>query len=213
MSKIAAYIRVSTEEQKEEGSHRNQAERIEKWAETNGYDDVGFFQDIAISGQSDEREAYHELMNRYDEFEAVVVRELSRFGRDPLTVMQDVEDIIESDTDFISISEDFDTSSAMGRAFLRILSVINGMYADLRREQAIRTAERRKEEGLPVGRARKLADHPGLREEVFDLRTKGVSYSAIGRIIEDKPTGPDEISKSTIMRECKNAGVEPGGKV
>jgi len=202
MSGIAAYVRVSTEQQKEEGSHENQRERIETWADREGYESIEWFQDIAISGQSDNREAYQDLMDSYGEYDAVVVRELSRFGRDPLTVLQDVEDIVDSDTQFVSITEDFDTSSAMGKAFVRIVAVINGMYADLRREQAVAAAERRKENGERVGRPEKVDD--SMKREVFDLREKGVSYSAIARVIEDKPNGPDSISRETIRRYCSD---------
>ena len=145
-------------------------------------------------------------METYTEYDAVVVRELSRFGRDPLTVLQDIEMIVDSNTEFISITEDFDTSSAMGKAFIRIVAVINGMYADLRREQAVRAAERRKANGEPVGRPKKLDDE--MRTEVFDLRRKGVSYEAIARVIESKPATPDSISRETIRRYCKDAGVE-----
>ena len=206
MSEIAAYIRVSTEKQKEDGSHENQRERIEEWATRNGYENIDWYEDIAISGQSDDRDSYHDLLDSYGEYEAVVVRELSRFGRDPLTVLQDVEDIVDSDTEFVSITEDFDTSSAMGKAFVRMVAVINGMYADLRREQAIKAAERRKEQGKPVGRPRKLDDEQ-LRE-VYDLREKGVSYTAIARVIESKPDGPEEISRETIRRYCDDADVQ-----
>jgi site-specific DNA recombinase len=205
MSQIAAYIRVSTQEQKDDGSHENQRERIKEWADRNDYVSIEFYEDTAVSGQSDNRESYQQLMDDYTDYDAVVVRELSRFGRDPLTVMQDVEDIIESDTDFVSVTENFDTSTAMGKAFLRMLSVINGMYADLRREQAIKAAERRKANGEPVGRPKKLTDE--LRAEVYDLRRKGVSYSAIARIMEDKPNGPDKISRETIRRYCDGADV------
>jgi site-specific DNA recombinase len=201
--RVAAYVRVSTQQQKHEGSHINQLEEIERWVERNDYDDFEVYEDIAISGQSDNRSAYNELLDDYENYEAIVVRELSRFGRDPLTVLRDVEDIIESDTEFISINEDFDTSSAMGRAFVRLVAVINGMYADLRREQAVRAAERRKEQGLPVGRPKKLDD--SLMREVHDLRDNGVSYSAIARIMESKPNGPDSISRATIRRYCKEA--------
>jgi len=209
MSDIAAYIRVSTQQQKDEGAHENQRESIRSWVEQSGYDpdeDIDWYQDIAISGQADNREQYSKLMDRYDDYEIVVVRELSRFGRDPLTVLQDVEEIIDSSTDFVSITEDFDTSTAMGKAFVRIVAVINGMYADLRREQAIRAAERRREEGKPLGRPKKLDDQE--LAEVFDLREKGVSYTDIARIIETRPGGPDSISRETIRRYCKELDAE-----
>jgi len=47
-----------------------------------------------------------------------------------------------------------------------------------------------------------------LLNEVYDLRRKGVSYSAIARVIEDKPSGPSTISRETIRRYCNDAGVE-----
>jgi len=200
---VAAYVRVSTQQQKDEGSHVNQREEIERWIQRSEYDDVDFFEDIAVSGQSDNRESYSELLEHYHAYDAIVVRELSRFGRDPLTVLQDVEDIIESETEFVSINEDFDTSTAMGRAFVRLVAVINGMYADLRREQAIRAAERRKEQDLEVGRPKKLDD--ALIREVHDLRDKGVSYAAIARIMESEPNGPESISGRTIQRYCRDS--------
>lgn len=204
---VAAYVRVSTEQQKDDDSHVNQRERIEQWADRNGYDSIDWFEDIAVSGQSENREHYQRLMNSYQEYDAVVVRELSRFGRDPLTVLQDVEEIVDSDTEFVSITEDFDTSSAMGKAFVRIVAVINGMYADLRREQAVRAAERRRESGEPVGRPKKLNDE--LRAEAFDLRRKGVSYQAIARVVESKPNAPESITRETIRRYCNEAEVTP----
>lgn len=204
---VAAYVRVSTEQQKDDDSHVNQRERIEQWADRNGYDSIDWFEDIAVSGQSENREHYQRLMDSYQEYDAVVVRELSRFGRDPLTVLQDVEEIVDSDTEFVSITEDFDTSSAMGKAFVRIVAVINGMYADLRREQAVRAAERRRESGEPVGRPKKLNDE--LRAEAFDLRRKGVSYQAIARVVESKPNAPESITRETIRRYCNEAEVTP----
>lgn len=241
MGNVAAYIRVSTESQRDDGSHIGQRERIAEWAKANEYEpggwddyhkndaegelktwdsidkattgDISWFEDIAISGQSDQREAYDRLIDSYDEYNVVVFRELSRFGRDPVKVTKDAQAIMESGVEFVSIKEpEWDSTSAAGKFLMRQFANMNAFYADLRREQAIKAAERRKEQGLQVGRPRKLDESPELREEVHHLREKGVSYSAIARIIEDKPSGPDDISRSTIMRECKNAGVEPGGE-
>lgn len=207
---IAAYIRVSTEQQKEEESHIKQRERIIDWADQQEYGevDIKFYQDIAISGQADERESYEALMDQYEEHEYVVVRELSRFGRDPVAVLTDIEEIMDSGVEFVSVTEpELDSTSAHGKFMMRMIAAMNGFYADLRREQAIRAAQRRKEKGLPVGRPKKLKSDQ--RDEVFDLRRKGVSYSAIARVMEDKPGEPHEISRETIRRYCKEAEVEP----
>lgn len=203
MDSIAAYVRVSTEQQKQDGSHENQRERIQRWADRKEISEIQWYEDIAVSGQSDDRDDYEQLLEKHEQFDAVVVRELSRFGRDPMTVLNDVETIVDSGTEFVSITESFDTDSAMGKAFLRMVAVINGMYADLRREQAIKAAERRKENGEPVGRPKKLNDKQ--LGEVRELRDSGLSYADIARLMQTRPDGPESISRETIRRYCQEA--------
>ena len=77
---VAGYIRVSTERQKKEGSHENQREKLEQWAEREGHS-ITLFENIAISAQSNDRPAYEQMMDHAEAFDAIVVRELSRFGR------------------------------------------------------------------------------------------------------------------------------------
>ena len=232
--RIAAYVRVSTREQRDEHSHLRQRETIAEWAERNGHGpgnwrqyqeisdsgeiedwspidgettgDITWHEDIAISGTSDERDAYNRLLESYEIYDQVVVRELSRFGRDTVTVLKDVEKITESNCEFISISEGFDTTGAMGQAFLEIMAVVNSLYARLRQEQAVKAVERRKEKGLPVGRPEKV-DQP-MMEQIYEWRKKGLSYSAIARLVESEPSGPDEISRETIRRYCLKADIE-----
>lgn len=204
MSEIAAYIRVSTRKQKEEGSHENQREEIAAWADRQGYESVEFYEDIAISGRDDSRPEFNELLDCYDEYDAVVVRELSRFGRSPEKNVQQILEITESETDFISIKEDFDTTTANGRLFMRMLSAFNGWFAEQRREMALAAAERRREKGEPLGRPKKL--NAAQRDEVRDLRDKGVSYTAIARVMEAQTDTPDSISRETIRRYCSSDG-------
>jgi len=200
MSKLAAYIRVSTEKQKADGSHENQRDQITEWAGRQDYDSVDYYEDIAISGRDDSRPEFNELMDSYEGYDAIVVRELSRFGRSPEKNVQQIIEISENGVDFISLKEDIDTTSANGRLFLRMMSAFNGWFAEQRKEQAIAAAQRRKENGEPVGRPKKLSGD--LRDEAFELRSKGVSYQAIAHVIESKPKGPDEISRETIRRYC-----------
>jgi len=205
---VAAYVRVSTRQQKDEGSHERQRERIREWAREHDHT-VDFYEDLAVSGAAENRAGYHELMDAYEEYDAVVVRELSRWGRGPEQAVADILEItggMDSDgTDFISLKEDgmFDTTSANGRLFLRIMSAMNGYYSEYRREQALEAAERRREQGKQLGRPKKLdAEH---RAEARELDDKGVSYSAIARIMEDKASTPDSISRETIRRYCNEA--------
>ena len=196
--RVAGYVRVSTEQQKEEGSHNRQRNQLESWADREGHD-IEIFQDIAISGQSDDRPDYHEMMSRADEFDAIAVRELSRFGRSLQTVLGDIEELADDDVDFISLSEDFSTDSAMGKMMMQMIGVFNEFWANLARERAHEMIQRRREEGKPVGRPKKVDDE--MMDQIREWNDAGLSYAAIATLVEDM-TG-DSIGRSTIYRYCK----------
>lgn len=181
--KVAGYIRVSTEQQKEEGSHDRQRERLEAWADRNDHD-ITLFEDIAISGQSDERPEYDAMMDRLNEWDAVAVRELSRFGRSLQTVLRDIERLQEHDVDFISVTESFDTSDAMGKAMMQMIGVFNEFWANLARERAQAEVERRRENNEPIGRPKKLQDDAAL-DDLCNWKELGLSYTKIAALIED----------------------------
>lgn len=199
--RVAGYIRVSTEQQREDGSHENQRDRLEDWADRNDHD-LELFEDIAISGQSDDRPAYDELMERATagEFDAVAVRELSRFGRSLQQVLRDIEELNESGVEFISVTESFDTSSAMGKAMMQMIGVFNEFWANLARERAQENIERRREQGDPIGRPTKLTDEQ--IEQVQEWNEKGLGYSAIATLVED--AFGEEVSRQTIYRYCSD---------
>ena len=196
--KVAGYVRVSTEQQKDEGSHIRQREQLEAWADRNNHD-IEIFEDIAISGQSDDRPEYHEMMDRAEEFDAVAVRELSRFGRSLQTVLKDIEKLSEKDVDFTSITEEFGTDSAMGTAMMQMIGVFNEFWANLARERANEMVQRRREEGKPIGRPRKVDDE--TLDQIREWNDAGLSYAAIATLVEDIIGEP--IDKSTIYRYCK----------
>lgn len=230
----AAYIRVSTREQKEENSHVRQRGRIAQWATDNGLDpgdwaqfhtenqngdivdwepinqevtgDLYWFEDIAISGQADERDGYDRMMDNYEEHNFIVVRELSRFGRDVAKVLNDVRVIGESDeVEFVSVTEPMlDTTSAHGKLMVNLIASINDFYAELRREQAQMMVERRKEKGLPVGRPKKLNE--AQMQDVVDWYQKDLSYSQIAALVEE--VHGIEIDRTTIYRYCQELEVD-----
>jgi len=231
MTEIAAYLRVSTQSQKDDRSHLRQRKTIAQWTERNGHDpgqwddfhigaditdstdwdplhglttgDITWYEDLAISGQADDRESYKQLMSEYDRYDLVVVRELSRFGRSPERVMQDLLEISRSGTEFVSITEDIDTTSAMGKFVSRILAAVNGFFSDIRQEQAEKMIERRRAEGKPIGRPRKLSDQE--IEQVQEWNDEGHSYNTITVLVEHE--FGTSISKNTVKRYVNEVDV------
>jgi len=194
---VAGYIRVSTEQQRDEGSHENQRERLETWADRHDHE-LTIFEDIAISGQADDRPEYEAMMGQLGEYDAVAVRELSRFGRSLQRVLRDIERLQDGGVEFISVTEDFATDSAMGKAMLQMIGVFNEFWANLARERANEMVERRRENGEPIGRPRKVDDDTLAQIREWD--EQGLSYSAIATLVEDIIGEP--IDQSTIYRYC-----------
>lgn len=199
--KIAGYVRVSTETQKEEGSHHRQRDRLETWADRENHD-LDIYEDIAISGQSEDRPEYHEMMDLAldGEYDMVAVRELSRFGRSLQQVLKDIERLKEGGVEFTSLTEQFDTSSAMGKAMMQMIGVFNEFWANLARERAEKEVERRREEGEPIGRPKKLNEEQ--REQVREWHEMGLGYSSIVPLVED--AYGVEVERTTIYRYCQD---------
>jgi DNA invertase Pin-like site-specific DNA recombinase len=199
--KVAGYVRVSTKQQKEDGSHETQRDQLAEWADDQDAE-IDFFEDIAISGQSEDREAYEDMMSRLDEFDAVVVRELSRFGRNLRKVLDDVETLDEHGVEFITLSGEFDTSTAQGKLLLQVKGAFDEFWSNLAQERANEMVQRRREEGKPIGRPKKLNEEQ--LEQVRDWNEKGLSYSAITTLVED--AWGIEVDQSTIYRYCQESG-------
>lgn len=201
MATAAGYVRVSTEQQRDDGSHERQREQLREWADREGHE-LTLFEDIAISGQSDDRPEYDAMLDAATagEFDIVAVRELSRFGRSLQRVLRDIDRLDEADVTFVSLTESFDTGSAMGEAMLGMIGVFNQFWADLARERAEREVERRRKNDEPLGRPKKLSEDQ--REQVREWHEMGLGYSAIVPLVED--AYGVSVDRSTIYRYCQD---------
>ena len=135
MKKVFIYVRVSTQEQANEGySIGEQTERLQKYCEIMGWIVVKVYTDAGHSGATIDRPALKEMLRnvKAGKADAVLVYKLDRLSRsqkDTLTLIED--SFLANNTDFISVSENFDTSTPLGRAMIGILAV----FAQLEREQ------------------------------------------------------------------------------
>lgn len=132
---IAIYVRVSTAEQKMHGySVGEQVDRLTSFAHALGYDKPLIYNDAGYSGATMDRPALSMLISdvKAKKIEKVLVYKLDRLSRsqkDTLTLIEDI--FLRNGCDFVSISENFDTSTPLGRAMIGILAV----FAQLEREQ------------------------------------------------------------------------------
>lgn len=205
---IAGYVRVSTRKQAEEGSHERQKETVLEWLRDNvDYQwDLTWFEDIAESGQDLSRDEHDKMMEMSDQFDMVVVRELSRFGRSLQKVLQDVERLKENGTSFVSIKdEQIDTTTAQGQLLFNIVAAFNQFWADMARERTEEMIEQRKEEGKKIGRPRKLTDEQ-IRYLKGIWEDNGVSYATLKTLAEHEYDV--SVTRQTMARYMKEVELD-----
>lgn len=133
--KIALYPRVSTQEQALNGhSIDEQIERMNKYCEAMGWQVYKTYTDAGYSGANTDRPALKRMIKDIEagKIDKVLVYKLDRLSRSQLDTLYLIEKVfLANNTDFVSMSENFDTSTPFGRAMIGILAV----FAQLEREQ------------------------------------------------------------------------------
>lgn len=131
--KVALYPRVSSHEQVEGYSIGEQIERLTKYCEAMDWEIYKIYTDPGYSGGNTDRPGLQEMLKdvRAGKVDKVVVYKLDRLSRSQKDTMLLIEDeFLAHDVDFVSMSENFDTSTSFGRAMIGILAV----FAQLERE-------------------------------------------------------------------------------
>ena len=150
------YVRVSTERQSEikDGSLETQTDRLKQYMgfrAKSALDDakqakwkvVDIYREEGKSGKNTERPALQKLLSDVKEgsINAVLCTKIDRITRSLIDFYKLNEIFIKHNVDFISLEENFDTSTPMGKAMLKMTLV----WAELEREQ---TSQRTKEKML-----------------------------------------------------------------
>ncbi|WP_251389932.1 recombinase family protein [Mediterraneibacter agrestimuris] len=137
-TKVAIYIRVSTIHQVDKDSLPMQRQDLVAYCSLIlGTDDYEIFEDAGYSGKNTNRPAFQDMMKRIrnDEFTHVLVWKIDRVSRNLLDFAEMYEELQHLRVTFVSKNEQFDTSTAIGEAMLKIILV----FAELERNM---TSER-----------------------------------------------------------------------
>lgn len=136
--RVAIYVRVSTHYQIDKDSLPVQKEELTAYAKyvlnASSYE---VFEDAGYSAKNTDRPDYQKMMSRVrsGEFTHILVWKLDRISRNLLDFAAMYDELKKLGVTFVSKNEQFDTSSAMGEAMLKIILV----FAELERKM---TAER-----------------------------------------------------------------------
>ena len=197
---VGLYPRVSTEDQFRNGhSLGEQKERMLKLCDYKNYEVYKMYEDAGISAKDMNRPAFQEMIQdiKDGKINKIIVYKLDRLTRS----IKDLEEICtfleENNCSLESMCEDINTSTANGKFFIRMLTILAQLEIE-------RTSERTKfgmigavKKGHFVGRApigydkqdKKLVINDIESEvirRIFDLYIKGMAANAITKLLNEE---------------------------
>ena len=130
----ALYCRLSRDDELQGDSNSiiHQKEILKKYADDNGFKNTEFFVDDGYSGTNFNRPDWLRLLERInnDEVGTIIVKDMSRLGRDYLKVGMYTEMLFpEKDIRFIAINSGVDSANQQDSDFTPFLNIINEWYA------------------------------------------------------------------------------------
>ncbi len=154
-----------------------------------------------ISGVSRERPELKKLLDILKKGDVLVVYKLDRLGRSVRQIMDIFDLLTERGCGFKSLTEPFDTTSALGEFFLHIMAAFAQFERSLIRERSIAGQLQAMKKGVIFGPKSSIT--PELTETFRDLRGQGLTYKEIGRIYG--------LSADTVSRHARGVGFAKRG--
>lgn len=149
--KAAIYVRVSTSYQIDKDSLPMQKRDLEAYCELIlGIADYVVFEDAGYSGKNTDRPAFQNMMSRIKdrEFTHLLVWKIDRISRNLLDFSEMYSELKKLKVVFVSKQEQFDTSTAIGEAMLKIILVFAELERNMTVERVTATMISRASQGL-----------------------------------------------------------------
>jgi len=208
--KVAIYVRVSTEEQAKEGiSIDAQTDKCKSFCDARGWQVFKIYKDAGFSAGTLNRPALELLMRDAEEkrFNIILVYKIDRFSRKLKDLISVLEDLKDKNINFTSVTEQIDTTSAMGEAFFQIIGVFAQLERGMVKERVELAFDRKINLGEALYRApfgyayanKKLVIHEENSKkikQIFDMWAAGIDYKEIAQKFD--------ISISTLYQIIKN---------
>jgi DNA invertase Pin-like site-specific DNA recombinase len=190
MKKIAIYARVSTSTGKQD--NEVQLHQLRQYVQQR---ELCVYKEYVdeMSGARDDRPSFQEMMNdaRKRKFDAVICFRFDRFSRSTKTLIDSLEEFDRLGIDFISFSENIDTSTPMGKCMFTIIGAFASMEREVIRERVLAGLENAKAKGVELGRPKSRFDTAlaiKLSQEGLGVRKiakqVGVSYGTVHRYLK-----------------------------
>src|SRR5882724_7839137 len=172
--KTAIYARVSTNNGQDP---EMQLREIREYIQRRGWELTAEFVDAGVSGAKDSRPELNRLMAEAHRrrFDAVVVWKFDRFARSVSHLLRALETFRSLGTEFVSLSEQVDTSTPTGKMVFTVLGAVAELERSLITERVRAGLRNARAKGKTLGRPRVSVD----AALISALRAEGASWHEI----------------------------------
>jgi DNA invertase Pin-like site-specific DNA recombinase len=150
--KTALYARVSTSDKGQDPEM--QLRELREHCQRRGWEIVGEYVDVGVSGSKDSRPELNKLMvdAHRRKIDGILVWKLDRFGRSLKHLVNALAEFESLGIAFISLKESLDLTTPAGRLMFGIISAMAEFERDLIRERVKAGIANRRAKGLRIGR-------------------------------------------------------------
>jgi DNA invertase Pin-like site-specific DNA recombinase len=176
-ARAAIYARVSTTNHGQDVTL--QTRELEQFAQARGWNVVGQYLDVGISGAKDSRPELNRLMSdaHRRKFDVVIVWKFDRFARSVSHLLRALETFNALGIGFVSLSESLDTSTPAGKMVFTVLGAVAELERSLIAERVRAGLRNARAKGRTLGRPRKSVDPA----QIEALRIQGLSWRAVAK--------------------------------
>jgi DNA invertase Pin-like site-specific DNA recombinase len=176
-TRVAIYARVSTINHGQDVSL--QTRELRQFAEARGWQITGEYIDSGVSGAKDSRPELNRLMADAHKrrFDVVCVWRFDRFARSVSHLLRALETFKALGIDFVSYSEQMDTSTPAGKMVFTVLAAVAELERSLIVERVRAGLRNARAKGKCIGRPQADVD----AAQIAALRASDVSWREIAR--------------------------------
>jgi DNA invertase Pin-like site-specific DNA recombinase len=154
-----------------------QTRELREYCDRRGWTVAGEYVDIGISGTKERRPELDRLLAdaHRRRFDAVAVWKFDRFARSVSHLLRALETFHSLGIEFVSLSEQIDTSTPMGRMIFTVLGSVAELERSLIVERVRAGLRNARAKGKRLGRPKTILDTP----RIAALRAQGVGWKRI----------------------------------
>ena len=186
--RVALYARVST---RDKGQNPElQLAELREFAADRGWQIIGEFVDMGVSGSKDTRPQLDAMMRQAKarKLDVIAVWKLDRFGRSLRHLVDTLAELEAVGVAFVSLTDQIDLSTPAGKLMFHVIGAMAEFERALIQERVRAGLAVAQSKGKTLGRPRVRRDRDRDAKRIRELRNDGQSYREIA----------DELGRSTM---------------